>query len=119
MRRKMEGSSQPMTDGGTFGVPCEGVERSQRKEALRESEEKFFKVFHATPAFLAITTLADGRFIEVNESFERILGYRAEEVIGRSSLELNIWENRADRAAVIKTLHEAGKVRDLEAKFRG
>lgn len=89
------------------------------EEALRESEEKFSKLFHATPAILAFTALADGRFIEVNEAFERAFGYRAEEVIGRTSLELNIWVNPADRAGVIKTLDESGKVRDVEAQFTG
>jgi PAS domain S-box-containing protein len=88
------------------------------EESLRESEEKFSKVFHATPAILGVSTLAEGIFVDVNEAFERFFGYGREEVIGRSSHELAIWENPSDRTGVIKTLQESGKVRDLEANFR-
>src|SRR6266571_1724398 len=88
------------------------------EEALRESEEKFSKVFRSTPAILGISTLAEGIFVDVNEAFERFFGYGREEVIGRSSHDLAIWENPSDRAGVIKTLQESGKVRDLEANFR-
>lgn len=88
------------------------------EEAQREAEEKFFKAFHAVPAILAISTLADGRFVEVNEAFLRVFGYRREEVIGRTSLELDIWETPEVRAGIIKTLQESGKVRDMEVKFR-
>jgi PAS domain S-box-containing protein len=88
------------------------------EEALQESEEKFSKVFHAVPAILAISTLADGRFVEVNEAFLRVFGYRREEVIGRTSLELDIWETPEVRAGIIKTLQESGRVHDVEVKFR-
>src|SRR5512143_1442528 len=87
------------------------------EEAQRESEEKFFKAFHAVPAILAISTLANGRFVEVNEAFLRVFGYRREEVIGRTSLELDIWETPEVRAGIVKTLQESGKVRAMEAKF--
>ncbi|HEY6872706.1 MAG TPA: PAS domain S-box protein [Geobacteraceae bacterium] len=88
------------------------------QEALRESEEMFIKAFHALPAILAISTLADGRFVEVNEAFLRVFGYRREEVIGRTSLELDIWETPEVRAGIIKTLQESGRVHGVEVKFR-
>lgn len=92
--------------------------RKRAEEALRMSEEKFSRAFRATPTILVISSLADGRYIEVNESFERTLGYCREEAIGRTSLELNMWENRADRERYTQILQEEGKVRNLDVKLR-
>lgn len=100
-------------------VVCQDITARKRvEEALRESESKFSKAFQATPSILVITSLADGRYLEVNEAFERVMGYRRDEVIGRSSLELNIWQNPEDRAKVLRMLAEGKKVRDLEIGFR-
>jgi PAS domain S-box-containing protein len=94
------------------------TDRKRAEEALRKEKEKFSLAFLATPNMLAISSLADGRYIEVNEAFERFMGYRRDEVIGRTSLELNIWQNPADRAMVLQMLAEGKKVRDLEIGFR-
>lgn len=85
---------------------------------LSESEVKFAKYFRVTPSILTITTLAEGRFVEVNEAFERVIGFRREEVIGRTSLELNIWETPEHRTSFLRILQEEGRVRELEARFR-
>lgn len=94
------------------------VEHKRMEEALRESEEKFAKSFQATPSALTISTIVEGRYIEVNETFERVTGYMREEVIGRTALELNIWGIPEDRTRFLLELREKGKVRDLEARFR-
>ncbi len=102
-------------------VRCEDELRTERKrteEALRESENKFSKAFQATPSVLVIASLADGRYLEVNEAFERVIGYRRDEVIGRSSVELSIWQNPEERTVVLRMLAEGRKVRDLEIGFK-
>jgi len=82
------------------------------------AEAQFFKAFQATPSILVIASLNDGKYREVNEAFENILGYRREEVIGRTSLDLKIWKNPADRLFVLQQLREGKKVRNLEFSFR-
>jgi PAS domain S-box-containing protein len=99
-----------------FGLDI--TERKRAEEALRESEEKFTRAFRATPSALVISTLAEGRYIEVNESFERTTGYRRGEVIGRTSLELNIWETPEARTRFLQRIQEEGRVHDLEDTFR-
>lgn len=99
-----------------FGLDI--TERKRAEEALRESEEKFTRVFRATPSALVISTLTDGRYIEVNSSFERTTGYRRGEVIGRTSLELNIWETPEARTRFLQMIQEEGRVHDLEDTFR-
>jgi len=86
--------------------------------ALREAEINFAKAFQATPSILVITSLADGKFKEINEAFEQVMGYRRDEVIGRTSLELNIWQNPKDRIKLLQQLAEGKKVRGLESGFR-
>jgi PAS domain S-box-containing protein len=103
---------------GYIGSCFDITERKRAEEALWESENKFSKAFQATPSVLVIASLADGRYTEVNVAFERVMGYRRDEVIGRSSLEINIWRNPEDRAMVLRMLAEGKKVRDLEIGFR-
>ncbi|ABQ27534.1 PAS domain S-box protein [Geotalea uraniireducens] len=100
-------------------VVCQDVtERKRVEEALIRSEQKFSLAFQATPTVLVIASLEDGRYMEVNEAFERVMGYRRDEVIGRSSLELHIWQKPEDRAMVLRMLAAGKKVRELEIGFR-
>ncbi|RNC66692.1 MAG: PAS domain S-box protein [Desulfuromonadales bacterium] len=94
------------------------TERRRAEEALRESEEKFSKAFRTSPVMLGISILSDGRFIEINEAFERAFGYSRDEVVGRTSRELNIWQNPAERLWALSLLRDQGAVRDLEVNFR-
>ncbi len=86
-------------------------------EALRASEERFRLAFDTSPDSLTITRLADGMFISVNQGFEQISGYTRDEVIGKTSLEINIWKNPAERQWVIETLLTTGQVNNYEASF--
>ena len=95
----------------------QGIDQQKLVEELR-GEERFSKAFNANPEPISIATIAEGRYIDVNESFLRITGYRREEVIGRTSLELNFWERPEDRAQLVEQLIKQGSVRDKEFTFR-
>jgi len=86
--------------------------------ARKKAEEIFRTAFNANPEPITIATIAEGRYIDVNESFLRVTGYRREEVIGRTSLELKFWERPEDRARLVEMLWEHGCVRDLEIIYR-
>jgi len=89
------------------------------EKALRESEEKFAKAFQGSPYSLTISDLGTGRYIDCNAGFERISGYARSEIIGRTSLELNLWQNPADRDELVARLRRDGVVRDFELNFVG
>jgi len=93
------------------------IERRQAEEALRESEERFSKAFHANPAPLSISRLADGRFLDVNTAFLRLTGYEREEVIGRTSVELRLI-GTAEREDLVDRLRRTGVVPELEFVVR-
>lgn len=94
------------------------TERRRAEEALQEEKEKFSLAFQAVPSVLVIASLANGRYLEVNEAFERVMGYRRDEVIGRRIQDFDIWQNPENRAMVLRKLAEGEKVRDLEIGFR-
>jgi len=94
-------------------------ERKQAENALRESEERFRTAFQTSPDPIAITRPSDGVFIEVNDGFTRLSGFTRDEVIGKSSMELNIWGGPEDRDRLTAELNERGSVTNLEAQFRG
>jgi PAS domain S-box-containing protein len=87
-------------------------------EALRESEQKFHLTFSASPDAVNINRLRDGLYIDINEGFTRATGFTQEDIRGRTSLEINVWNNPADRDKLIQGLRENGFYENLEARFR-
>lgn len=90
----------------------------QSEEYRRISEDKFQKVFRSSPIAFSITTLNEGRFVDVNTAFERRYGYSRTEVIGRTVGELRIWEDPKDRALMIAQLQQRGPIRNVITRIR-
>ncbi|MHB9798419.1 sensor domain-containing protein [Pseudomonas sp. MT3] len=88
--------------------------RQQAETELKASQEKFAKAFHSSPDAITITERDSGRYIEVNEGFHRLTGYRPEEVTGHTSLELNIWGDPEERTKLLAALDRDGYVHHLE-----
>jgi PAS domain S-box-containing protein len=98
------------------------VERRRKRrtaERLAKSEERFAKAFKANPQPMSVTTLADGKYLDVNESFLRMSGFSRDELIGHTSNELGIFQNPADGdSQLVQPLLSVGAVRNFEMKFR-
>ena len=86
-------------------------------ERVRKSEELFRKAFLTSPDSVNINRLSDGLYMSVNEGFTKILGYSEEEVIGKSSIELNIWADPESRNTLVKELKKHGKVENFKGVF--
>jgi len=89
-----------------------------KEAALQKSEEKFAKAFQVTADALFISDIETGHFLEVNESFERLTGYRRDEIIGHNSTELGLWAHLADRTRYFEILKVQGRVRGYLARLR-
>ncbi len=99
---------------GLLAVIRDITERKQaQQEALRLSEEKFFKAFRCSPDAIVISTLSEGRILEVNDSFLHLFSCSREEVIGHTSTELNIIRPE-DRSRHLQLLQRQGSIRNLE-----
>ena len=85
---------------------------------LRQIAEKYAKMIQSSPDAITLRTLPERRYVEVNEGFTRLTGYTAEEVIGKTPTELNLWVEQVTRAATLKTLERKGQVHEEEFKFR-
>lgn len=96
----------------------ENRERKHTEEALILSREEFSKALQASPDSIVISTLREGRFIDVNDSLVRTTGYDRSELIGRTSIELGFWERPQWRNRFVRRLKKNGVVKDLEVKFR-
>ncbi len=90
----------------------------ERTKNLKESEEKFAKAFHSSPNALAITKLEDGKIVDVNEGFNLMLGYSREEIIGKSTVDLNLWVNPNQRNSFLKALNDEKIVKNFEVEVR-
>ncbi len=93
-------------------------ESKQAENALRESEERFRTAFQTSPDSAVINRSRDGVYIEANTGFTELTGFTKEEVIGKSDMEINIWNDPEDRDRLVAKLKERRHVTNLEAQFR-
>jgi two-component system cell cycle sensor histidine kinase/response regulator CckA len=93
------------------------TDRKHAEIALQKSEEKFSRAFHLGPDAIVITSVDDGRFVEVNDNFLRLTGFTRPELLGRTSVEAGIWPNRKDREQLVALLKRSSEVRDLEMRI--
>lgn len=113
---EIAGGDEIGTLAAAFNRMMEAI--TKRQDALRKSEAKFATLFNSAPSIMTISTLAEGRFIDVNEAFEKTLGYRRDQVIGRTSVELGIWENAEERGRFMAQLRANGRIRNYEFRQR-
>lgn len=92
-------------------------ELMRRDEQLRRSETRFGEVFRSAPIAIALTT-PDDELLEVNEAFERITGYAADEVKGCSAKSLGMWSSPEDQEKLRHVRGETQGFRELELQIR-
>ncbi len=86
--------------------------------AQRASEERFAKAFQSSPIGMTITRLTDGTYLEANAANERTLGYARAEIVGRTTVELDIWASAQERAQFASQVEREGRVMGYEARLR-
>jgi PAS domain S-box-containing protein len=94
------------------------TERKLAVEALSESEERFSKSFKTSPISFMIANVDDGRIIEVNDAFTAISGYKREEALNSTTLNLKIWVNEQDRKQMIDSLRMGKAILNQETLLR-
>jgi PAS domain S-box-containing protein len=103
---------------GHFGIQREVTERHRQERALRQSEEKFERAFRSSPFAMTIATLKEGRFLEVNDAFEVDTGFTRAEAIGRTALELGLWQDPAARLEMVRQIERDGKIVEFTIQAR-
>lgn len=125
-----DGTERPIADAGSPIMDEDGLisgvalifrdQTHERKaeEALRRSEERFRLTFLTSPDAICITRLKDGLFEDINDGFTQFTGYTREEAVGRTSPEIDIWNDPEARGELIRGLEEKGYYKHLETEFR-
>ena len=119
----VETTKTPMYDAkgqliGVLGIARDITRRSQAEQAVRDSEERYRVAFRTSCDSVNINRIADGCFVDTNEGFERMTGWRRDEVIGRSSLGLGIWVDPEDRRRMVEKLRQDGFCENMQFRFR-
>jgi len=91
---------------------------AKSEDGRRYSEEKFENVFESCPLPFSITTLKEGRFLDVNAAFEHRYGYSRNEILGRTVQELRIWEDPTDRGLMLARLNQGAPIRNMMTRLR-
>ncbi len=102
--------------GWTFGLI---VMVNQRLYAeMNEAKNHFESIFTTIPDSITITQIKEGKIINSNKGFSILTGFSLEEVKGKSTLEINLWNNPDDRVKIIKEIQEKGVCKNLEFSFK-
>jgi PAS domain S-box-containing protein len=101
------------------GIYAEAVREAEaRTVALRESEERFHAVFDHSPIVFALLSVPEGHLLEMNAASLATFGFTREQAIGRTTVELGIWVNPADRDRYVERLRAEGAVSGQEVLMR-
>jgi PAS domain S-box-containing protein len=87
-------------------------------DLLRRSQELLDKLFRNNPAAVALVRLGDGVLLDFNDAYERMFGWRREEAVGRSSVELRIWAQAEDRNRFLEQIARVRRIAEFRSKAR-
>ncbi len=93
-------------------------DRNKKAAGTRAVEEKFRSIFEASPDYIIVARLDDGKIVEANEGFERLCGWSRQEAVGRTVLDLGLWAQPAQRQELVKLLRREGVARAFPIDFR-
>lgn len=118
---KRQGRSLPvsarLTKGAWNGADCIfGFMKDLSEE--HEARHLFSRIFHNNPALMALTSLPDRRLVDVNASFEQILGYAKEEVLGKTAVELSLFVSAEQREQALEALCQHNRLNEMVVQIR-
>lgn len=94
------------------------AERETAEKVLQESEERFRTFFQMSPDAFMITRVKDGLCVDVNDGFTRLSGFTRDEVVGKPTVEIGLWENENDRKRLVESISQDGYLMSLSANFK-
>ena len=128
MHRRKDGSVFPVEIQATLfqegdsamviGVARDISERLEAEERLRQSEATFVQLFQASPEAIFLVHLESECIREVNEACIRLFGHAREDLLGRTTKEMEFFVRLEDRDFVLGELRRDKPVRNFEVQIR-
>ncbi|HWP18209.1 MAG TPA: PAS domain S-box protein [Burkholderiaceae bacterium] len=113
------GARVHLPDGPAIeSVYVDVTERRTAEKALLRSQALLTELFSSSPDIVTVTEPETGRYILVNPSLERRLGYRPEEVLGRTVIEVGVLPSQAERQRFLEIIRRDGSVQDYLVHYR-
>jgi PAS domain S-box-containing protein len=100
-----------------LSIYLDETERKAAEDAVRRSEALLSHLVATSPDVITLSDIESGQYAMVNDTFLRLTGYSAQEVIGRTAFDIGLWGNVDDRASMVAAIREHGAVRNLPAEF--
>ncbi len=94
------------------------TERKKSELQLKRSEARFSKAFTSSPAPMLISRLSDGLILEANKSFEALLEYTRDELLGKTSYGMGIYADQLQRLKAALKIKKQGYLHNEEIKFK-
>jgi two-component system cell cycle sensor histidine kinase/response regulator CckA len=108
-----DGLGRPVIEGTAIDI----TERKLAEIALKQSEERFATIFRQSPVGCVVVSL-EGVLLSVNENLLSMIGRKAEDVIGKSSVELGFFPTAQERQKFYELLRAKGSIRHMEVSFK-
>ncbi len=108
-------------DGNPISLMSSSIDITDRKlneQRLIQSEEKFYKTFHESVVMMCISRIEDRKIVEVNKSFCKTVGYTKEEMMGKTSRELDLLFNYQEREGYLKNITKDNDIELADVKIR-
>ncbi|MFN3375061.1 MAG: EAL domain-containing protein [Burkholderiaceae bacterium] len=94
-RRWVRARGEPVIEGGRVarvrGVMQDIDEAKRAEQRLRQSEDRFSRIFHMMPYPMGLSRCSDGCYTDINPAWEQMLGISRAEALGRTAIELGIY----------------------------
>jgi PAS domain S-box-containing protein len=101
-----------------FSIRYNFNKRLQAEQELKTANELFFKLFHESPIGLVITQLDDDVITDCNREYSELINYPREEIIGKTTMTLKLFDNETQRDEIVKAAQENGIARDIEVELK-
>ncbi len=103
---------------GVEGIFRDITERKRTEERLRQSEDKFSRLFKLSPDAISLSDPDSGLLVEINDAYASLTGYAQSELVGKTSVEMGLFVNPQGRRRVVEQLERTGQVKNMEVEFR-
>ena len=103
---------------GVSWISRDITERRRAEAALRESEARAQTLFKTSPMGITVSRVDDRRLVEVNDAWLEMMGFRRDEVLGRTFAELAVWADPGEYPRVLRQIATHGALRNYAARFR-